>query len=130
MTPAILKMKILQLHATDQIHLAFRSHVDKVVNGKEKITHPTSRQCPFCKKKFPKSVENMNKNTKICAPREGITYTFDNGDIISFQDNFKNMENVPFAVYFDFETTASNAVFLTQKCMLCPTVRHMLSTLV
>ena len=73
-------------------------------------------------KKFPKSVENMNKDTKICAVREGITYTFDNGDIISFQDNFKNMENVPFAVYFDFETIASNAAFLTQKCMLCPTV--------
>ena len=41
--------------------------------------------------------------------REGITYNFDKGDIISAQDNFKYMENVPYTVYFDFETTTGNA---------------------
>ena len=30
---------------TDQIDLAYRSHVSKIVSWKEKATHPTSRQC-------------------------------------------------------------------------------------
>ena len=74
---------------SDQIHLAYRSHVGKTVDGKEKISHPTYRQCPFCENLFAKSTEAMKKHTKFCAKKEGITYTFDNGDIISVQDNFK-----------------------------------------
>ena len=47
----------------------------------------------------------MKHHIKICAAKEGITYCFDNGNIISFQDNFKYLGDVPFAVYFDFEIT-------------------------
>ena len=104
---------------TDQIHLAYRSHVGKVVNGKEKITHPPNRPCPFCEESFEKSVENMSKHTKICFVREGITYNFDKGDIISFQDTFKYMGNVPYTVYFDFETTNGNAGFFGPKNVCC-----------
>ena len=31
----------------------------------------------------------MKKHLSICAAREGITYAFDNGQIINYQDNFK-----------------------------------------
>ena len=79
------------------------------MSTKEKTTHPPNRPCPFCEEFFAKSVENMSKHTKICLAREGITYNFDKGDIISVQDNFKYMENVPCTVYFDFETTTGNA---------------------
>ena len=34
-----------------------------------------------------------------------------NGQIISFQDNFKCLAHVPFNVYFDFETTSGDSVF-------------------
>ena len=44
----------------------------------------------------------MKKHTKGCDAKEGVTYKFDNGNIISFEDNFKYMGNVPFTVYFDF----------------------------
>lgn len=37
----------------------------------------------------------MNKHLKICAANEGIVFNFDNGDIISFQDNFKYLGDVP-----------------------------------
>ena len=57
----------------------------------------------------------MKKNTRICAAEEGVTYTFDNGDINSFQDNFRYMGDVPLTVYFDFETTTGNVVFFDSK---------------
>ena len=97
--------------------VAYRSHVGKIVDGKEKILHPTCRQCPFCENVFAKSTLAMKKHTKVCAAKEGITYTFDNGDIISFQDNFKYMGDVPFTVYFDFEITTGNAVFLCKNVL-------------
>ena len=53
----------------------------------------------------------MDKHLSICAAKEGITYSFDNSQIIHYQDNYKYMEDLPFSVYFDFETTAGNAVF-------------------
>ena len=53
----------------------------------------------------------MQKDLPICAAKEGITYSFDNAQIIDYQDNFKYMGDVPFSVYFDFETTTGDAVF-------------------
>ena len=61
----------------------------------------------------------MKKHTKVCGANEGITSCFDNGEIISFQDNFKYLGDVPFTVYFDFEaTTDDTAFFLSQRCLL------------
>ena len=57
----------------------------------------------------------MKKHTNICATKEGIVYTFENGKIISFQDNFKYLGDVPFIVYFDFETTTGDIVFSDPK---------------
>ena len=53
----------------------------------------------------------MDKHLSICAAKEGITYSFDNSQIIDYQDNYKYMGDLPFSVYFDFETTTGNAVF-------------------
>ena len=48
----------------------------------------------------------------ICSAREGITYAFDNGQILNYQDNFKYLGDLPFTVYFDCETTTGgNSVF-------------------
>ena len=112
------------MYFLNQIFLANRNHVGKIVNGKEKISHPTCRQCPFCEKNFVESTETMKKHTKVCAAKEDITYTFNNGDIIFFQDNFKYMGDFSFTVYFDFETTTCNASFFIQKRMLYPIVRY------
>ena len=61
----------------------------------------------------------MKKHLSICTPREGINYAFDNGQIIIFQGNFNYLADVPFTVYFDFETTTAGGslFFFTQKCL-------------
>ena len=40
----------------------------------------------------------------------GIVYEFKNNKIVSFRDSFKYMGNLPFTVYFDFETTTGDNV--------------------
>ena len=57
----------------------------------------------------------MKKHLTICAAREGITYSFDNSQIINFQDNFKFLGDFPFAVYYDFETTTGDSVFFLSQ---------------
>ena len=57
----------------------------------------------------------MQTHLSICAAKEGITYSFDNNQIIDYQDNYKYMGDLPFSVYFDFEATTGNAVFFDSK---------------
>ena len=59
------------------------------------------------RKFFVKTKDAMEKHNKVCAVKEGIVYTFENGKIISFQDNFKYLG--------DFETTTGDVVFLDPK---------------
>ena len=64
----------------------------------------------------------MNYLMFIGTAKAGVTYSFDNAKIIDYQDNYKYMGDVPFTVYFDFETTPRSVVFLMQKCMWLATV--------
>ena len=96
---------------TDQIYMAYRSYSGQFAKGKEQITNRTVKQCYYCKNFFRKNGANMKKHLSICAAREGITYSFDNGQIITFQDNFKYLGDVPFTVYFDLKTTTGDSGF-------------------
>ena len=100
---------------TDEIYLAFRSYISKKIKGEEKMRLNTVRQCHYCENYFSKTKEATKKRTKICAAKEGIVYTVENGKIIYFQDNFKYLGDVPFTVYFDFETTTCDIVFSDPK---------------
>lgn len=53
----------------------------------------------------------MQEHVSVCAGQVGFSYSFDNGKIINFQDNFKKIGDLPFSIYYDFETTAGSAVF-------------------
>ena len=58
----------------------------------------------------------MEKHLSICSAKEGITYAFGNGQIINYQNNFKYLGDLPFTVYFDFETTiGGNSAFYQLK---------------
>ena len=57
----------------------------------------------------------MKNHNQVCAVKEGITYCFNNREIISFQDNFKYLGDVSFTVHFDFEATTSDTVFFDPK---------------
>ena len=35
-----------------------------------------------------------------------MVYNFNNQNLVTFEDNFKSKGDLPFALYFDFETTA------------------------
>ena len=60
----------------------------------------------------------MQKHLSICAAKEGITYSFDNSQILDYQDNYKYIGDLPFVVYFDFETTTGDAVFFYSKIFI------------
>ena len=57
----------------------------------------------------------MKKHLSICGARQGITYSFDNSQILNYQDHFKYQVDLLFSVYFDFETTMGNAVFFNPR---------------
>ena len=46
------------------------------------------------------------KDMENCSGRPGVVYNFNNQNLISYQDNFHAKGDVPFVIYFDFETTA------------------------
>ena len=68
---------------------------------------------------FAKTKEHMKKHFSVCRLKEGITYAFDNDQILNYQDNFKYLGDLPFSVYFDFETTTggNSVFFFIQLCM-------------
>ena len=57
----------------------------------------------------------MQEHVSVCAGQVGFSYSFDNGKIINFQDNFKKIGDLPFSIYYDFETTAGSTVFFYAK---------------
>ena len=101
-----------------QIFLSFHTGIKKMQNGKKIMNHTTARQCHYCSNYFVKSAEKMKKHLSVCAGRAGFIYSFDNRKIIDYQDNFKSLGDVPFSIYFDFETTTGSVVFFMRRCML------------
>ena len=106
----MMKMFLYRATAPTKFTLPIEGTWGKILKERKNRT-PTVRQCPYCEKIFVRNYENMKKHTKVCRANEGITSCFDNGEIISFQDNFKYLGDVPFTVYFDFEATTDNTAF-------------------
>ena len=48
---------------------------------------------------------------RICSSMHGLIYKFENKNILTFEDNIKFMDEVPFAIYFDFETTSGKKTY-------------------
>ena len=102
----------------DEIHLAFNTSYDKFVRGsKKKVKCNNTKQCPYCNNFFMKTEKKMQDHINSCAGQAGFSFSFDNGKIINYQDNFKKIGDLPFAVYYDFETATGSVGFLMQKCM-------------
>ena len=57
----------------------------------------------------------MEQHVLCCSGRAGIDYSFDNGTIINYQDNFSKIGDLPFTIYYDFETTTGSAIFYDAK---------------
>ena len=55
--------------------------------------------------------KKWKKHLHCCAGKAGFTFSFDNRKIIDYQDHYKNLGDVPFSIYYDFETTTGSVVF-------------------
>ena len=76
-------------------------------------------QCYYCNKFFLTQFK-QKRHTENCAGKPGVVYNFNNQCLISYQDNFGDKGDLPFVIYFDFETTAptDNCLGPEQKKML------------
>ena len=63
-------------------------------------------ECYYCNKFFCKKDKHL-RHFKVCTSKPGITYNFCTKTLCSYEDNFKSKGDIPFSIYFDFETTAS-----------------------
>ena len=52
---------------------------------------------------------------KVCSSIPEIVHTFENNKIISFQEKFKDMGDLPFTVYFDLGTITRNDIMNDPK---------------
>ena len=73
-----------------------------------------TRQCHYCSIFFVKSDKKMKEHLACCSSKAGFTFSFDNGKVIDYQDHYNNLGDMPFSVYFDFETATGNVVFLCE----------------
>ena len=64
----------------------------------------------FCKK-----YQKNENHLSCCAGRAGFTFSFDNGKIIDYQNHYKNLGDVSFSIYYEFETTTGSIVFFDAK---------------
>ena len=62
-------------------------------------------------------IKKIKEHLACCSGKAGFTFSFDNGKVIDYQDHYSNLGDMPFSVYFDFETTTGNVVFFMQRCM-------------
>ena len=62
-------------------------------------------QCYYCNKFFIQEMR-QKRHMENCSGRPEVVYNFNNQNLISYQDNFHAKGDVPFLIYFDFETTA------------------------
>ena len=57
-------------------------------------------------KVFYKRRQTKKKHRKSCSGIPGAIYNFNTKRLISFQDNVNSKGDIPFVMYFDFETAA------------------------
>ena len=53
-----------------------------------------------------------------CLGSPVIVYKFGNQNLITYEDNFKFIDDLPFAAYFDFETISKLFIGVIVKCIL------------
>ena len=95
--------------------MGFHTTFKKLKYGKTVLNHTGARQCHCCNNYFVKSPEKMKKHLSCWSGKAGCTFLLDNGKIIDYQDHYKNLEDVTFGIYYDFETTTGSIVFFDAK---------------
>ena len=113
--PTIDVKQLIACYFCPQISLAFNTRIEKTCQGGKKLKNVFTKQCHYCNIYFVMSEKKMNHHLSVCTGKTGFTFTFNDGKIIDYQDNFKFLGDVPFSIYFDFEMTIGSAVFFDAK---------------
>ena len=98
---------MIDCYFTDSIHLAFRLILSK---GKNKLLEYTNAyQFHGCLGIF--SAKNRFKNyLETCSKMPGVIYKFENQNLVSFEDDFQYLGNLPFVAQFHFGTTIGSSL--------------------
>ena len=94
--------KILCYYSTD-LSKAYRNSCGETA---KKVSHGYAFECYYCSKFFVRE-DRQKRHIESCSSVPGVVYNFNNQDLVTFEDNFKSKGDLSFALYFDFETTAS-----------------------
>ena len=78
----------------------------RIVSGLKKGKDVTSADQCFTYNKFFIQKKYLEKHLQVCSSIPGIIYRFENQSIQTFFDNMKFMGDLPFSIYFAFETTS------------------------
>ena len=77
-------------------------------------TYSGAKQCPYCQNFFVKTEQRMEKHVKCCAGQAGYSLVFYQS-VVNYQENFNKIGDVPFSIYYDFETTTRSAIYTDAK---------------
>ena len=113
--PTLNDKKPVECFFAPEICLGFYTSYETMRKGKKVTDHTRARQCHYCNNYFVKSSEKMEKHLSCCAGKARFTFSFDNGKIIDYQDHYKNLADLPYTVYYDFEATTGSVVFFDAK---------------
>ena len=102
----------IRCYFAPKIYLPFSSYY--TWGEKTNRTHTAAKQCPYCQNFFLKTEEKMEKNVKCCAGQAGYSLVFDQS-VVNYQENFNKIGDVPFSIYYDFETTTGSAIYTNAK---------------
>ena len=96
----------------------YKAYTTFYTHGDRTVKSHTIQQCPYCYNFFRKSKEKMIEHTKCCAGQAGYTYQF-HSPIVNYQENFSKIGDLPFAVYYLFETTTGSGIFHDAQMFCC-----------
>ena len=109
----------IQCYFAPKIHLAFSTYHTR--GNRTNRTYTAAKQCPYCQNVFLKNEERIATHVKCCAGQAGYSLVFDQS-VVNYQENFNKIADVPFSVYYDFETTTGSAIYTDAKITLSATV--------
>ena len=97
----------IECYFTNEIRLAYHALVHR---RKLRFDLMTAEQCYACNA-FVAGKSALDKHLVTCSFMPGIVYKFENQHTTTFEDNFRFMGDLPFAIYFDLETTCGKKEF-------------------
>ena len=99
--------EIIDSYFMSTIYRAFRA--SSSLGKLNTIEHNHAYQCHSCSNFYCQN-PTFEKHLQVCSSIPGIVYKFENQNLISYEDNFRFLADLPFIVYSDFETTAGSDI--------------------